>query len=130
VDLARPDLRRAVIAGIACVLLGQLAAQQLVLRHEVGGTVVFHADYRRVAADLRRLGVRPPCLVKGEQDIPVAFYAGCASAPGVTSAQAAGHPVVLLERAWHRHHGQARHWQRQRLPGSGILHLIAYLPGR
>ena len=118
------------IGGIACVLPAQLAAQQLVLRHEAGGTVVFHADYRRVAAGLRRLGVRPPCLVKGEQDIPVAYYAGCASAPGVASAQAAGHPVVLLERAWHRPHGQARHWQRHRLPGSGILHLVAYLPGR
>lgn len=128
ISATRPDLRWITAGGIACVLLIQLSAQHLVLDHETGGTVIFHQDYRRIAADLRRLGVRPPCLIKGEQSIPVAFYAGCASAPALAPALAAGRPVVVLARAGHHPHGRERHWQRHRLPGGGVLHLVAYLP--
>lgn len=127
---ARPDLRRAAIGGIACVLLIQLSVQHLVLRHEVAGTVAFHQDYRRVVAGLRLLDVHPPCLVKGEQGIPVAFYAACASAPRVAPALAAGLPVVVLEHPGHHPPGYARYWTRHRLRGTGILRLVAYLPGR
>jgi hypothetical protein len=127
---ARPDLRRAAIGGIACVLLIQFSVQHLVLRHEVAGTVAFHQDYRRVVADLRRLDVRPPCLIKGEQGIPVAFYAGCASAPQVPPALADGLRVVVLEHPGHHPPGYARYWTRHRLRGTGILRLVAYLPGR
>ncbi len=45
--------------------------------------MIFHQDYSHAVADLRHLGIRPPCLIKGEQYIPIAFYAGCASAPGL-----------------------------------------------
>jgi hypothetical protein len=127
---ARPDLRRAAIAAIAGVLLIQFSVQHLVLRHEVAGTVTFHQDYRRVVAGLRLLGVHPPCLIKGEQGIPVAFYAGCASAPQVAPALAAGLPVVVLEHPGHHPPGYARYWTRHRLRRTGILHLVAYLPGR
>jgi hypothetical protein len=130
VRAARPDLRRAAIGGIACVLLIQLSVQHLVLRHEVAGTVAFHQDYRRAVAGLRLLDVHPPCLVKGEQGIPVAFYAGCASAPQVAPALAAGLPVVVLEHPGHHPPGYARYWTRHRLRGTGILRLVAYLPGR
>jgi hypothetical protein len=72
-------------AILVTCLLAQLAVQHVVLAHQVGEKAGFFAGYQRIAADLHRLGVRPPCLVKGEQDIPVAFYAGCASAPGVAA---------------------------------------------
>ena len=109
-------------------LLAQLTAQQLVLAHEVRGTMLFHRDYQRIAADLRRLGVHPPCLVKGEQDIPIAYDAGCASAPPTARALAAGQPVALLAYRWQHRPAYARHWRRHRLPGPRILKLVAYLP--
>ena len=84
----RADLRP-VTTGLVTVFLAlQLLAQHLVLDHEVGGTITFHNDYARIVADLRRLNVRPPCLIKGEQFIPIAFDAGCASAPGARQALA------------------------------------------
>ncbi len=129
ISATRPDRRWVTASAVAGVLLIQLAAQHLVLDHETGGTVIFHRDYQHVAADLHRLGIRPPCLVKGEQSIPVAFYAGCASAPPLATALAAGQPVVVLARAGHRP-ARARHWQRHRLPAGGVLHLVAYLPAR
>jgi hypothetical protein len=125
----RPDLRPAAAAAVAVVLLGQLAAQHLVLDHEVSGTIAFHDDYSRVVTGLRQLGIRPPCLIKGEQFIPIAFYAGCASAPGVPSALAAGSRVAVLEPSGSGPPGYARHWVRYRLTGTGVLRVTAYLPG-
>ncbi len=65
------------------------------LDHEVGGTVTFHDDYSRIAAALAARGVRPPCLIAGVQYIPIAFYAGCASAGN----PAPGEHVALLIQA-------------------------------
>ena len=121
--------RRPLAAGLlACGLVLQLAAQHLVLEHEVRGTVVFHDDYRRIAADLARLGVRPPCLIRGEQSIPIAFYAGCASA-GRPPAADPGRVAVLEYRHAPRP-SYARHWSGHRLAGTRVLHLVAYRPGR
>jgi hypothetical protein len=39
-----------------------------------------HRDWARTAAELHRLGVRPPCLLTGHLSIPVAYYTGCSSA--------------------------------------------------
>ena len=93
----RPGLRRVTVPPVAVALPGQLTAQQVVLAHEVRGTVTFHQDYQRIVADLHRFGVQPPWLIKGEQDIPIAYDAG-----------------------------YARHWRRRRLPGTRILKLVAY----
>jgi hypothetical protein len=122
------NLRKITIPAVAAVLLVQLVAQHVVLDHEVRGTVAFHDDYRRVVTDLRRLGVRPPCLIKGEQDIPIAFYAGCASAPTMARALAAGQHVAVLVSSGQSPPGYARHWDRYPLPGSGVLDAIAYVP--
>jgi hypothetical protein len=124
----RPDLRRITVPAVTVALLADLAIQHVVLGHEVAGTVVFHDDYSNVVADLRHLGVRPPCLIKGEQDIPIAFYAGCASAPAVPSAPAAGQRIAVLETSGDAPPGYAEHWHRYRLPGSGVLRTVAYLP--
>ncbi len=126
----RPDLREALVPVVAAFLIAQLVVQHLVLDHEAAGTVIFHEDYSRVVADLRHLGVRPPCLIKGEQYIPIAFYAGCASAPGAAAVLATGDHMAVLAYSGQQPPGYARHWVRYRLPGTGVLHLAAYLPVR
>ncbi|MFD9122679.1 hypothetical protein [Streptomyces bottropensis] len=72
----RPVLGAVVVAGV----LGHLAVQYTVLARTVERTIAFHRDWDRVAAELRRLGVRPPCLLTGDYAIPIAYYAGCSSA--------------------------------------------------
>jgi hypothetical protein len=70
------------VAGtlVALALVAHLGVQYTVLKRTVDRTSASHRDWDRVAADLRRLGVRPPCLLTGDHAIPIAFYAGCASA--------------------------------------------------
>jgi hypothetical protein len=136
---------------VSCLAL-QLGTQHLVLDHEVAGTMVFHDDYARIAADLARLGIRPPCRVTGEQDIPIAFYAGCASAgsppslgraglagPGLSGSRLGsagprraglGGPdrVAVLAYPGARRPRYALRWRRHVLPGTHVLKLVAYVP--
>jgi hypothetical protein len=123
----RAQFRAPAAVAVGCCLALQLLAQHLVLDHEVRGTITFHDDYARIVADLRRLGIRSPCLIKGEQFIPIAFYAGCASAP---SPAGIPHPdqVAVLENPGVRPPRYARHWQLHKLPGTRVLKLVAYLP--
>ncbi|MEE1831204.1 hypothetical protein [Streptomyces sp. SP17KL33] len=72
--------RPVVGAVVALGLVGHLAVQYAVLERTVTRTTAFHRDWDRVAAELRRLGVRPPCLLTGDYAIPIAYYAGCSSA--------------------------------------------------
>jgi hypothetical protein len=122
-----PDLRPLARVAVVFCLVAQVLVQQLVLDHEVSGTITFHDDYSRVVADLRKLGVRPPCLIKGEQYIPIAFYAGCASAPDLPDAAYPGR-VALLEYPGTRRPRYARGWRRHALPGTRVLKIVAYLP--
>jgi hypothetical protein len=135
----RSELRPPVITLVGVVLLVQLLVQAAVLQHQVQEKVSFLGDYTRIAADLRSLGVRPPCLVKGDQDIPIAFYAGCASAPSVTaSGTAVGggnstEPVAVLVGPGQPPPAYARAWTQHQLPGiqSKLLEMSVYLaPGR
>jgi len=125
----RADLRPLARLSVALCLAAQLLAQHLVLDHEVGGTITFHDDFTQIVADLRHLGVRPPCLIKGEQYIPIAFYAGCASALVPADFAPPGR-VAVLEYPGGRRPGYARGWRRHRLPGTRVLMLVAYLPPR
>jgi len=68
------------VALLTLALAGHLAVQVAVLEHTVQGTTAAHRDWARVAAGLHRFGVRPPCLVTGENYVPIAYYAGCSSA--------------------------------------------------
>ncbi|MGW8396086.1 hypothetical protein ACWGLP_05240 [Streptomyces lydicus] len=86
-----------------------------------------NGDYTRIAADLRTLGVRPPCLITGRLATPVGYEARC------TSGQTAGHnrnatrtailqtarsePVAVLVRPRHRPPAYARTWTPHPLPG-------------
>ncbi len=121
----RPAERPAMRVLIGLVLALQLITQHAVLMRQVADTVALHSGYARVAADLRQLGLHPPCLINGAQSIPIAFYASCASAPA--------HPgkawrFALLEWRASRPPAYARTWSRHRLSGTGTLKLVAYLP--
>lgn len=133
----RRELRPPLITLVAVVLGVQLLIQATVLQHQVQEKISFLGDYTRIAADLRSLGVRPPCLIKGDQDIPIAFYAGCASAPGVTAAGTAVggtgmEPVAILVAPGQPPPAYARDWTLHELPGiqSQLLKMKAYVaPG-
>lgn len=73
-------LRPLLTAAAVLVLAGHLAVQYAVLRHTVERTTDQHRVWSRTAAELHRLGVRPPCLLTGHNALPIAYYAGCSSA--------------------------------------------------
>jgi hypothetical protein len=126
----RADIRPLTQAAVVVGLAAQIVVQQVVLEHQVSEKVVFFGDYTRIAADLHHLGIRAPCLIKGEQEIPIAYYAGCGSAASVPAALRAGEPVALLEYAHVQPPAYAHGWRGHRLPGvrTSTLKLIAYLP--
>lgn len=127
----RSDLRPGVITLLGVVLLVQVFVQYTVLAHQVNEKITYFGDYTRIAADLHRLGLRQPCLIKGDQYIPIAYYAGCASAPLATSVPA-GVRVAVLESPGVQPPGYAQHWQVHSLPGirSKLLKFVAYVsPG-
>ncbi|AKZ59854.1 putative integral membrane protein [Streptomyces ambofaciens ATCC 23877] len=68
---------------VALALAGHLVVQLTVLEGTVDRNVESRRDWSRVAGELHRLGVRPPCLVIGHESIPIGYYAGCSS--GATS---------------------------------------------
>jgi hypothetical protein len=115
-------LRPTVIAALSAFMFLQLTAQHVVLDHEAGGTVTFHDDYTVITARLHQLGVRAPCLVSGVQYIPIAYYAGCASA-----GWSHGTPVLLIATG-SRPPSYARHWHAYSVKGTTVLHVTAYLP--
>ncbi len=122
------DLRPGMITLLGVGLALQLSVQNAVLNHQVAEKVTFFGDYARIAADLHHLGVRGPCLIKGEQDIPIAYYAGCASAPSVSSVRS-GTAIAVLEYPGATPPGYARHWRLHHLPGvrSKLLRFVAYV---
>ncbi len=119
------DLRPTMTVVVTCFLILQLVSQHLVLDHEVGGTVTFHDDYTRIAAELAVRGVKPPCLIQGVQYIPIALVAGCAS----TGTAAPGEPVAVLVQVRGRPPSYARNWRSYRITGTTILKVNAYVRG-
>jgi hypothetical protein len=127
----RSDLRPGILTLVGAALAVQLFVQYTVLEHQVNEKISFFGDYTRIASDLHRLGVTKSCLIKGEQDIPVAYYAGCASAPTFTP-HATWDRVAVLEYPGIKPPGYARHWPVHALPGvrSKLLKFVAYVsPG-
>lgn len=125
----RPAERPAMRVLVGFVLLLQVVTQHAVLMRQVHDTVALHTDYGTVAADLRQLGIKTPCLINGAQEIPVAFYAGCASAPDPSNSEPANPGrFALLEWQNSKPPAYARNWTQHRLAGTGVLKLIAYLP--
>ncbi len=127
---ARPG-RSAGATLVVVALVAQVLVQQVVLAHQVREKIVFFGAFAEIAADLHRLGVRPPCLVRGEQEVPVAFYAGCASTPSAVAVRRA-HPrvrVAILVRPGEPVPRYARGWPRHDLRGirSPTLRFTAYV---
>lgn len=117
------DLRPAMTAVVTCFLVIQLVAQHLILDHEAGGTVAFHDDYARIAAELATRGVRPPCLIRGVQYIPIAYDAGCASA----GAAAQNVAVAVLVQYGRRPPSYVTNWRAYQITGTKILKVNAYI---
>jgi len=117
------DLRPAMTAVVTCFLVVQLMAQHLVLDHEAGGTVTFHDDYARISAELAAHGVRPPCLIRGVQYIPIAYDAGCASA----GAAARNMAVAVIVQSGRPPPSYARDWRAYPVTGTKILKVNAYI---
>ncbi|MFE5212300.1 hypothetical protein [Streptomyces sp. NPDC056600] len=79
VGRTRGRRRVALGGGLAVVLAGHLAVQLAVAAEVTERSRAQHRELTAVAAQLRRLGVRPPCVVAGDQFVPVAYYTGCSS---------------------------------------------------
>ncbi|MET7684829.1 hypothetical protein [Streptomyces sp. NPDC005423] len=119
--------RPAAVCLLALGLTGHLAVQYVVLEHTVSRNTAAHRDWSRTATELHRLGVRSPCLLIGENAVPIGFYAGCASAAtdghnaDTTPAdieRAAHHlPVAALVPAGGRPPAYARAWPAHRYGG-------------
>ncbi|MFC8569733.1 hypothetical protein ACFUIW_28660 [Streptomyces sp. NPDC057245] len=95
VGAVRGRRRPAVATLIALALAGHLAVQFTVLAATAGRTVDDRRDWTRVATELHRLGVRPPCLVTGHESIPIGYYAGCSS--GATGGNNANTTAAEIE---------------------------------
>lgn len=81
----RPRLLLALVAGLVAGA-GEWIADALVHLVTAPGraatvqrTTPSHRGWASTAAELHRLGVRPPCPLTGCQAVPIAFYAGCSS---------------------------------------------------
>ncbi|MFI2644134.1 hypothetical protein [Streptomyces sp. NPDC018610] len=112
--------RPAALALVALGLAVHLSVQYAVLAGTVGRTTAARHDWDRTAAELHRLGVRPPCLLTGENAIPIAFYTGCGSAatdghnanttPAAIEGAARRGPVAVLTGAGGSPPAYARAW--------------------
>ncbi|MDO0938795.1 hypothetical protein QQY66_46405 [Streptomyces sp. DG2A-72] len=122
---------RPVVATLVAVgLAGHLAVQYVVLERVVERTTADRRDWTRSAAELHRLGVRPPCLLTGHEAIPVAYYTGCSSGAirghnaNTTQADilrtARTIPVAALTPPGGAPPGYARTWQTHRLDGLDV----------
>ncbi|MEU6994940.1 hypothetical protein ABZ953_30310 [Streptomyces sp. NPDC046465] len=117
----RPVVVTLVALGLAC----HLAVQYAVLENVVDRDDAAHRAYAGAAAELHHLGVRPPCLLTGHEAIPIAYYAGCASAhthghnantTHTAIVRAARHaPVAALAARGDHPPAYARHWSMYRL---------------
>ncbi|MEU0053304.1 hypothetical protein [Streptomyces sp. NPDC006309] len=133
-------IRRPLTAALLTLALAaHLAVQFAVLEHTVRRTTAAHREWAAVAAGLHRLGVRPPCLVTGENDVPIAYYAGCSSAAtgghdaNTTSAgvrRAVRHmPAATLVAPGGSPPGYARSWTPHEVAGLRVYVAPAPAPG-
>ncbi|MCL2554402.1 MAG: hypothetical protein FWE75_19915 [Actinomycetia bacterium] len=93
-------------ALVAVALCAHLGVQLAVLHGVTRNNRLLSREYAAVAARLHAHGVRPPCVLSGDNAVPVAYYTGCASrqmagpdrsiAAGELSALSRREPVALL----------------------------------
>ncbi|MFF9687531.1 hypothetical protein [Streptomyces sp. NPDC014623] len=90
---ARSARRPAGSAALTLALAAHLTVQLSVLGHVVRTSHATSARFAAAAGELHRLGVRPPCVVSGDDAVPIAYYAGCASR------QTGGHDASITPEA-------------------------------
>ncbi|MEU1630108.1 hypothetical protein ABZ746_33410 [Streptomyces sp. NPDC020096] len=129
----------AVLAGT--LLAGHWYVQAQILHRQIGSARRNVGEYRALADALRRIGIRPPCLVAGDSQ-PIAYDAGCASsiasnlrsdasqASGPAVVRAAEHrAVAILVAPGGGAPSYAPGWQRHELTGSPLITgWSAYVP--
>ncbi len=112
----RKDILPMTQVAVFLAIVFQILVQQVVLSHQVAEKAVYFGDFQRIATDLHRLGVQAPCLIKGGQYIPIAYYAGCGSAGTMPNSSRSEHLVYLLNKGGQLP-GYARGWTPYPLPG-------------
>ncbi|MGW0337422.1 hypothetical protein ACWD0J_37340 [Streptomyces sp. NPDC003011] len=144
--LAWTATRGAPVRTVLCLcLVGHLITQYHVLDTVTGQSNAVHATELRMAAVLRRAGVRPPCVISGQRAIPLAQLTGCASRQ-VDSDEASStwqdlrdtasfQPVAVLVAVEQPPPPKIRDWQVVQLPSydvrpqHGAQHLRAHISG-
>jgi Glycosyltransferase family 87 len=122
-----PARRPAIITLVAVCLAAHLSIQYAVAWHTVRKTAMASQDRTRIAYALHRVGIRAPCLVTGDQDIPIGFAAGC-QAVDVTGnnantttqaivAASAHEPVAVLVKGLASPPAYAARWRSELVPG-------------
>jgi hypothetical protein len=124
-----PRWRPVAVTLVAVALAAHLAVQYRVLDGLVGRVRAESVYQDRITAALRAQGVRPPCVLTGEDAIRVAFRAGCASRQpsghdaSITrealAAMALRHPVAVLRSGEWPPPPYARRWRVHPLPDRG-----------
>jgi hypothetical protein len=124
----RKDILPMTQVAVFLAIVFQILVQGVVLNHQVAEKAVYFGDYGRIATDLHRLGVRMPCLIKGGQYIPIAYYAGCDSAGRIPATPGTERVVYLLYKG-SRLPRYARGWTAYQLPNiqSKGLRYTAYI---
>ncbi|MGW0698826.1 hypothetical protein ACWD0A_05710 [Streptomyces sp. NPDC002867] len=127
----RPRGRWIAVAIVAVFVAVHLAIQFRVADSAADRVRRSTADLGRIAAELRALGVRPPCVVSGTEAIRIAFRAGCASrqpwghdesiTPEELAAAAHHRPVAVVVADGGRPPAYARAWPAHPLPDLGSL---------
>ncbi|MBB2911464.1 hypothetical protein FHS43_002737 [Streptosporangium becharense] len=87
----RPPLRYAAVAFVGAGLLAHFALQGTYAYHLSAGTYERREEVRLATEELRRMGVRAPCVVYGQSGVQVGYMLGCRS-QGLTRGFPAAQP--------------------------------------
>jgi hypothetical protein len=79
------------VAGVAVLLVSQVVTQQRVARTNAEQQQAIQSVPRSVSGQLRRLGVRPPCILAGPQLPQIAYQAECHELTGLPDAAQLDH---------------------------------------
>ncbi|OEJ62167.1 hypothetical protein BGM19_33210 [Streptomyces agglomeratus] len=125
----RARWRRTAAWCVAVAVVGHLTIQYFLVDGVAGRVRRNSLDLTRIAAELRAQGVRPPCVISGDEAVRVAFRTGCASrqfsghdgstTPRALAATGLRQPVAVLVYAGGRPPAYAREWRVRPLPDLG-----------
>ncbi|MCJ1679990.1 hypothetical protein MTF65_22115 [Streptomyces sp. APSN-46.1] len=127
------------LTALCLALAGHLVLQLLITATVAARGRATRTAFTAVTEELRRQGVRPPCVVSGEEAVRVAFRAGCASrqvygghdgsiTPAGLVALAGTRPVAVLVAGNAAPPPWARDWRLHPLPDlPGLPGCRAYL---